>query len=137
MNSTLADLRAIGLRITLDGDRIKAGPVALLTAELTNAIREGKAALLAELQRERIEDIAEFAEERAAIIEYDGNLPRKEAERLAVERAAVRYQLADLYGNPPQQGGGYLIGTEGDTVQTLVESLQARYGNRLESISET
>ncbi len=137
MTATLHRLRAIGLRVTLEGDRIKAGPSKLLTAELANLIRQGKAALLAELRQELIEDVTEFARERAAIAEFDGNLPRKGAEQLAVDRAIVRFQLHDLYGNPKQQGGGSVIGSDTDTVQTLIESLQARYGNRLASISET
>jgi hypothetical protein len=132
----LSQLRDQGLRITLEGDRIKAGPSTLLTAELTNAIREGKAALLAELRREHIEDVQEFMEERAAIAEFDGNMPRPEAERLAIERTAIRFSLRETYGPHHQPGGGFLLGQPGDTAKTLIESLQARYGNRLESVFE-
>jgi hypothetical protein len=43
-------------------------------------IRESKSALIAELLEAR----REAFEERAAIMEYDGGLPREEAERLAL-----------------------------------------------------
>lgn len=36
------------------------------------------------------DDVAEFIQERAAIMEFDGGLPRREAEKAAIVRAAVR-----------------------------------------------
>ena len=47
------------------------------------------AALLALIQDEQVRaDLRERFEERAGIMEYDGNLPRDEAERLAYEELA-------------------------------------------------
>lgn len=78
-----------------------------------------------------IEDVREFVEERAAIMECDGGLPRPEAERLAVERACVKFKLHDLHGDPPQPGGGYVLGAPGQTVESLLAELRALYGPRL------
>lgn len=136
MTLSLATLRAEGLRLALDGDRLKVGPSHLITPELANAIAANKPALLAELRQEQAEDVAEFIAERAAIAEYDANLPRAEAERLAITRASVKYTLTDFYGNPPAQGGGAVLGEPGDTAESLFAELARRYGDRLLSANE-
>jgi len=43
------------------------------------------------------EDIAEYALERAAIMEYDGGLPKEEAERRA--RVEVKRKFGGRHGN--------------------------------------
>jgi hypothetical protein len=128
---TLASLRALGLRLHLDGDRLGVGPAHLVTPDLQAAIAAGKPALLAELAAEQAEDVAEFIQERAAICEFEGGLPRPEAEALAVHRASVRYSLHDLYGSPAHRGGGYLLGEPGDSAESLLAELRQRYGHRL------
>lgn len=74
------------------------------------------------------EDIREYAEERAAVLEYEQGFTRKDAEREAVRRAVIRYRLNEFYGDPPIQGGGVVIG---DNVAELVAGLRLRYGARL------
>jgi len=136
MTSTLASLRSLGLQLHLDGDRLKVGPAASVTPELASATAASKPALLAELRQEAAEDVAEFIAERTAIAEFDGNMARPEAERLAVARASVKYSLTDYYGNPPQQGVGALQGDIGDDADSLMEELRRRYGDRLLSATE-
>ena len=48
-------------------------------------------------------------------------------------RSAVKYSLSDWYGNPPQQGGGFLLGALGDTAENLLDQLHQLYGRRLVS----
>ncbi|MGH8500038.1 MAG: hypothetical protein ACRERV_14710, partial [Methylococcales bacterium] len=77
------------------------------------------------------ENVLEYAEERAAILEYDAGMPRKDAEQEAVRRAILKFSLNEHYGNPPTQGGGSLIGAFGDTIEDLKAELIERYGERL------
>lgn len=74
--SVLADLRARGVSLRAVGDRLRFRPSAAVSAELRERIVANKPDLLALLER---------FEERAAIMEYDGGLPREEAERRAWE----------------------------------------------------
>jgi TubC N-terminal docking domain len=72
----LQQLRDLGMVLTPDPDgtiRYKA-PKGVLTPVLREALSEHKAALHA---------LVEAFEERAVIMEYDGRIPRDEAERLA------------------------------------------------------
>lgn len=132
MTATLASLRALGLHARLDENGgLKVGPANLITPELAAQIREGKPALLAELRQEQAEDVAEFIAERAAIMQHDGGLPRHEAERLAIQRASVHFALADTHGDPPRHDEGFLLGEPGDTQESLLAELKARYGDRL------
>ena len=68
-------LHGHGVTLTARGDRLRVdAPPGTLTPALRAALREHKTAVL---------DLLEAFEERAALIEYDGGLPRVEAERLA------------------------------------------------------
>ncbi len=71
----LGALRSRGVLLTVKGDTLTLdAPKGVLTDELHQDIRQHKAALL---------DLLEAWEERAAIAEYDGRLPREVAEALA------------------------------------------------------
>ncbi|MCL5979781.1 MAG: hypothetical protein M1488_03675 [Gammaproteobacteria bacterium] len=72
----IEDVLAAGGEIWTEGDRLKFRDA---PARLVPAIREHKAALLALLKAPDDYD----RQERAAIMEYDGGLPREKAERLA------------------------------------------------------
>ena len=74
----LAEIAQAAGEIWMDGDRLKFRAV---PARLIPAIREHKAELLALLSVPAPDAYAR--EERAAIMEHDGGLPRDEAERLA------------------------------------------------------
>jgi len=70
-------LKAAGCRLQADGDQLRVqDPERNLTDDLRAAIRQHKEALLT---------LLELYEERAAIMEYCGGLPREEAERQAWE----------------------------------------------------
>jgi hypothetical protein len=69
----LTEARTAGLHVHAEGERlIVRGPKRL--AALAQQLLSHKTAIL---------EILELFEERAAIMEYDGGLPRAEAERLA------------------------------------------------------
>jgi hypothetical protein len=71
----IKQLTAAGCRLQADGDQLRVlGLERDLTDDLQAAIREHKEAILA---------LLELYEERAAIMEYDGGLPRADAERQA------------------------------------------------------
>jgi hypothetical protein len=48
--------------------------------------------------------------------------------------ASVEFTLRETYGNPPMPGGGYFIGSPGDTTEELAGYLSAKFGDRLASI---
>jgi len=71
----LDELRTKGVHLTVEGEHVAVdAPKGVLTDDVRQAIRQHKPELL---------DLLEVFEERAAIAEYDGLLPRDEAERLA------------------------------------------------------
>jgi len=76
----LADLRAQGFELVPDGNALIVRPASRLTGELKDALRRAKPDLLVCLWAETLR---EHYEERAAILEYDGGLPRAEAETSA------------------------------------------------------
>lgn len=80
----LTDLRARGFTLTLDGEALIVHPASRLTDADRGRIRAAKPALLACLWAETLR---EHFEERAAILEHDGGLPREEAEASA--RASI------------------------------------------------
>jgi hypothetical protein len=88
----LDELRTAGVRLTpLDGGRLNASPKERLNDRLRGLIREHKPALLALLSNP-----ATDLEERAAILEYDGVLPRAEAEQLAARELASMAPPAEI-----------------------------------------
>jgi hypothetical protein len=69
-----------GVRLRFDGDRLHwFAPVGVVTEADLSALREHKAEAMAILREEEADRI----EERAAIIQFDAYLPRREAERRA------------------------------------------------------
>lgn len=102
----LGDLQAAGLRLRVVGDRLVIRPRSALTDMHRDLIRAHKPSLLAlvgdatptkdttpeqppALTAEEQDDIREWIEERAAIQEFDGGLPRPNAERAAHQRMRV------------------------------------------------
>ena len=67
-DSLLAELRSLGLALTVKGDRLMVRPSGLLTDELRQAIREHRSALLSLVASERLEQ----SENRTAAI-HAGN----------------------------------------------------------------
>lgn len=52
---------------------------------MTESLEQKMARIQARLERERICPVCEAREERSAIMEHDGNVPRETADRLARE----------------------------------------------------
>lgn len=71
----LSTLHQAGMVLTLDAGTLHyKAPKGVMTPALQQQLTQHKAALL---------DLLEAFEERAALAEYDGGVPRAEAERLA------------------------------------------------------
>ena len=69
-----------GVRLRFDGDRLRwFAPVGVVTEADLSALRDHKAEVLAILREEEVDRI----EERAAILQFDAYLSRREAERRA------------------------------------------------------
>ena len=79
--STLRDrLHRLGVRFRIDGDRLRwRAPAGVMAETDISDLQEQKSAVLATLHDEKLDAY----EERAAIMEYDGGMTRKEAERRA------------------------------------------------------
>ncbi|MCI0653220.1 MAG: hypothetical protein L0Y39_01900 [Methylococcaceae bacterium] len=71
------------------------------------------------------ENVIEYIEQRAAILEFEAGMPRDEAEQEAVRRAVLKFRLIE------NQGGGTVIGAQGETLEDLLNDLKHRYVNRL------
>jgi hypothetical protein len=86
----LSDLARRGFTLAPDGDGIRVCPASRLTEDLREAVRQHKPELLALLRSPPPSldalpaDWRDTWEERAAIMEYDGELPRERAEALAL-----------------------------------------------------
>lgn len=77
----LDHLHRRGVRFRVDGDRLRwIAPAGVVTEADLTALREHKANVLAVLREEEHDRI----EERAAIMEFDGEMTREEAERRAL-----------------------------------------------------
>jgi hypothetical protein len=76
----LDGLHRRGVRLRIDGDRLRwFAPVGVVTDADLNALRDHKAEVLAILREEQSDRI----EERAAVLQFDAYLSRREAERRA------------------------------------------------------
>ena len=76
----LDDLHRRGVRLRIDGERLRwFAPVGVVTEADLSALREHKAEVLVIIREEEADRI----EERAAIIQFDAYLSRREAERRA------------------------------------------------------
>lgn len=79
----LAEIAEAGGRIEVSGDRLRLRAPKPLPAELIARVREAKAAVLAEIAGQASPSWGEAEEERAAIVEHDGAIPREWAEGFA------------------------------------------------------
>ncbi len=80
VSALLDGLHKRGVRLRIDGDRLRwFAPVGVVTEADLSALREHKAEVLAILREAETDRI----EERAAILQFDAYLSRREAERRA------------------------------------------------------
>src|SRR3989344_9161898 len=92
----IQQVQAAGGTIHATGGRLRLSAPRPLPSVLVEGLRTHKAEVLAYLSDDHAENIREHLEERAAIQEYDGGLPRERAEEQA--RSALRvyeYRLGD------------------------------------------
>ena len=107
--SLYRELVGFGFSVSAEGDTLLVAPSSRLTDELRRRIRLEKESLLVLLgdsapppltEGER-EDLQEALDERAAIHEFDGGLPRPDAEAEAARRMRVfRVRVAMREGEP-------------------------------------
>lgn len=132
--SVMRKCREIGIPLSANGDKIHVGvDPESVPADILTSLKRYKPKILAALKRPGIdtENILEYTEERAAILEYDAGMPCEQAESEAVRLAIVKFKITDLYGNSPQHGGGVLIGAENETIDDLKTLLRQKFGDRL------
>jgi len=72
----------------------------------------------------KIDEIVEAAEERAAIMEYEGSLPRADAEKHAIEAHIKPYLFKCT-------DGGGIFRTQCETIEEARKALENRFGNKL------
>ena len=93
--AALTEFRGRGVEITLDGGDLVVVGADLLTDDEVERLRRHKPELVALLRSHgsiwTAEEWRAHFEERAAIAENDGDLPRPEAERLAFEVCVVEW----------------------------------------------
>ncbi len=86
--SILADLWRRGLKVVVSGADLHISPRSALTDTDRTALRACKRELVYVLSSATVADLSpslrELWEERAAIMEYEGDVPREQAERLAL-----------------------------------------------------
>lgn len=102
---SLHTLHGQGFEIANEGGRLVVSPASRLTDEIRALIRQHKAEWLAllsahaeppPLTADQRDGIDEAIAERAAIMEYDGGLPHRQAEDQATRAMRVyRYRVAD------------------------------------------
>jgi hypothetical protein len=92
----LKELECCDVRLSVDKDRlIVDAPKGVITVTLAEKIRAQKTEVIKSLgsrdSQWTAEDWVEFFNERAAILEYDGELQRTEAERQAYETTVIQW----------------------------------------------
>jgi hypothetical protein len=102
------DLKEHGVVLETEGPRlIVDAPVGVLTTDIIDQLKANKPDLLALLGNSlNTEDWRAAFEERAAIMEYDGGMPRHDAENLAFDDAVVRW----MREHPPISRSGLCVG---------------------------
>lgn len=96
----LEQVRQCGARIGINGDRLRIAAPAPLPDKLLLELRAHKLELLALLAANESPDprsIADWYQERATIMEFDGGLSRDDADQQAWARTLLRFGLPDDY----------------------------------------
>ena len=81
----LYELRAAGISVAVEGDRLLVRPADRLTDSYRAALRAAKPEVINLLAGSDVEVGGEAFEERAAIMEFDGGMSQAEAEAAASE----------------------------------------------------
>ena len=106
----LTAARAAGVELALDGDDLALSAASAPPAAVLDALSRHKAEIVALLRPRRdgwsVEDWQAYFDERAGIFEFDGGLPRAEAEARAFECCVVEW----LNRNPAHSPAGSCLG---------------------------
>lgn len=109
----LKSARAVGIRVRIDGDDLELEAAAPPPSDVLDLILRHKADILRLLRQAddgwSPEDWQVFFDERAAIAEYDGELPRDKAERRAFACCATEW----VNRNPTPSMPGRCLGCGG------------------------
>ena len=117
IDALLGELATRGVKLWVEGEKLKASPASRLTPEYTEAIRAHKLELM-------------------ALLEGNGTLSLSPPPiKPPPKRVAVTFKLVEVHGNPPHHGGGICIGAPGSSAEELIASLRATYGDSLTSVS--
>ena len=102
--------RAAGVHLEIDGDDLALSAASAPPAAVLDALSRHKAEIVALLRPRRdgwsVEDWQAYFDERAGIFEFDGGLPRAEAEARAFECCVVEW----LNRNPAHSPAGSCLG---------------------------
>jgi hypothetical protein len=108
--------RAAGVELAIDGDDLLLSAASEPSAAVLDALSQHKAQIVALLRPGRdgwsAEDWQVYCDERAGIIEFDGGLPRAEAEARAFECCVVEW----LNRNPVRSRPSHCLGCGGSEV---------------------
>lgn len=131
--NALSEINQAGLHISLEGDRLKVANSRKLTNELRNLIRTNKQEIIKQLLSVQLQqNIREQIEERAAIMEFDGGLSRKDAEQEAV--VAIRVYCYRVKDKPDTELTVIMPNTE---LNEAYQNLKLKYGDRLLTVYES
>jgi hypothetical protein len=99
--------RAAGIELALDGDDLALSAASAPPAVMLDALSRHKAEIVALLRPGRDgwsgEDWLAFFDERAGIAEFDGGLPRGEAEARALEYCVVEWLNRNAVSSSPDR----------------------------------
>lgn len=131
--SALSKIEAAGFVVTLVDGGIDVTPTkSELTDKQRDYIRTNKQEIIRQLSSAQLQqDIREQIEERAAIMEYDGGLSRKDAEQAAA--AAIRVYCYRVKEKPDSELVVIMPNTE---LNEAYENLRLKYGDRLLTVYE-
>lgn len=123
----LLKIKEAGFDISLVDGFIEISPADALTDTQRDYIKTHKQALIRQLSCAQLQqDIREQIEERAAIMEYDGGLTRRDAEQAAA--AAIRVYCYRIRDKPTTELTVIMPGTE---LTEALEKMRNKYGDRL------
>jgi len=128
----LREIEAQGGQVRIEGERLRIRAPRPLPAPLMEKAKAARRELLALLSGTAWdgEDWLTWITERAAILEYDGELPRAEADRRAYEHAIIEWLNRHPYQGDPGQcaGCGDPIRDQANDWRPLADGATVHYG---------
>ncbi len=99
LHALLKRVKAEGCTVALAGERLRLAAPRPLPLSLLEAVRARKSEIISMLQQQAAL-ASELFEERAAILEHEGGLPRQEAERLALAQTGIEVDAGSTPAEP-------------------------------------